>query len=63
MFYTNLREVCEKKKTTPSAVCVAIGISKSNAVRWKDGAYPRLDVVIKIADHLGVSPSKLIPKE
>lgn len=63
MFYAIFKEVCEKKKTSPSAVCVALGISKSNAVRWKNGAYPRLDVVLRIADHLGVNPCKLIPKE
>ena len=63
MFYTTLKEICVKKKTTPSAVCVALGISKSNAVKWKKGGYPRLDVVLKIAQHLGVNPSKLIPKD
>ena len=63
MFYTTLKEICNKKKTTPSAVCVALGISKSNAVRWKNGAYPRLDVVLEIAQHLGVNPCKLIPKD
>lgn len=63
MFYTALKEVCDKKKTTPSAVCVALGISKSNATRWKNGRSPRLELVERIADHLGVSVSKLIPKK
>ena len=62
MFYDNLKEICDKKKTTPSAVCRALGMSKSNVTKWKTGASPRLDVVIRIAEHLKVNPSKLIPK-
>lgn len=62
-FYAALKEVCEKKKTSPSAVCVALGISKSNVTNWKNGQSPRLDTVIDIAKHLSVSPSRLIPKD
>lgn len=63
MFYEVLKEVCEKKKTSPSAVCLAIGISKSNITEWKRGQMPRLDVVLKIANHLSINPARLIPKE
>ena len=62
-FYTILKEVCEKKQTSPSAVCVALGMSKSNVTKWKDGQYPRLNTVAKIAEHLRVNPIKLIPKD
>lgn len=63
MFYETLKELCDKKNTTPSAVCVALNISKSNATEWKNGRSPKLDTVIRIAEHLGVSPSRLIPKK
>lgn len=63
MFYETLKEVCDKKKTSPSAVCVALGISKSNVTNWKNGQYPRLDTMIAIANYLNVNPAKLIPKE
>lgn len=63
MFYDTLKEVCKKKKTSPSAVCVALGMSKSNVTEWKAGRSPKLDTVIAIADHLGVNPIKLIPKK
>jgi transcriptional regulator with XRE-family HTH domain len=63
LFYEALREVCDKKNTTPSAVCVALGISKSNATNWKNGAWPRLDVFLEIANYLKVNPSKLLPKK
>lgn len=63
MFYETLKEVCDKKKTSPSAVCVALGISKSNVTNWKNGQWPRLDVVIDIANHLSINPARLIPKD
>lgn len=62
MFYETLKQICAEKETTPSAVCVALGISKSNATEWKKGRSPRLDTVIAIAEHLEVKPSSLLPK-
>ena len=62
-FYDVLKETCSKKKTSPCAVVEALGMSKSNVSRWKRGASPRLDVVIKIAEYLGVSPKSLIRGE
>lgn len=66
MFYENLRAACEKRRTSPTAVAVAIGMSKSNVTEWKKGKSPKVSTVIKIADHLKVSATSLIreaPKE
>lgn len=63
MFYETFAELCHKKKTTPSAVCLALGMSKSNVTKWKNGAQPKLSVVIAIANYLGVSASKFLPKK
>ena len=63
MFYETLKQICAEKKTTPSAVCLALGMSKSNVTDWKKGRSPKLDTVIAIAEHLKVSPSKLLPKK
>lgn len=62
MFYETLKEICTEKKTTPSAVCVALGMSKSNVTDWKRGRSPKLDTVVAIAAHLKVKPSRLLPK-
>lgn len=62
MFYETLKEICDKKKTSPSAVCLALGMSKSNVTEWKAGRSPKLDTVLSIAKHLGVSPTKFIPR-
>ena len=59
-FYDVLRATCDKKHTSPCAVVTALGMSKSNVTKWKSGKSPRLDAVIKMADHLGVSTSSLI---
>lgn len=61
MFYETLKEICAKKKTSPSAVCIALGMSKSNVTEWKAGRSPKLDTVVAIANHLGVSPARFIP--
>lgn len=61
MFYAKLKEICEEKKTSPSAVCLALGMSKSRVTDWKNGRSPKLDDVVQIAEHLGVSPVDLIP--
>ena len=63
MFYDTLKEICMKKHTSPSAVALAIGISKSNVTEWKRGRSPKLDTVMKIAKHLSINPARLIPKE
>lgn len=63
MFYEALKEVCDKKKTSPSAVCDALNMSRSNVTAWKEGRSPKLDTVIAIANHLGVSPARLLPKK
>ena len=59
-FYDVLRSICKKKHTSPSAVVTAIGLSKSNVTKWKAGRTPRLDVIIKLADYLGVSTASLV---
>lgn len=63
LFYKTLKEVCYKKKTSPSAVCRALGMSKSNVTQWKNGRSPKLETVMQIAEYLGVSPTRLIPKK
>lgn len=63
MFYDTFAAVCKKKKVSPCATALAIGISKSNVTEWKKGRSPKLDTVLKLAKQLGVSPMQLIPKE
>lgn len=63
MFYDTLKAVCEEKNTSPSAVALAIGMSKSNVTEWKNGRSPKVSTVIKIAKHLSVDIESLIPED
>lgn len=63
MFYETLKAVCDKKKTSPTAVCDALNMSRSNVTEWKKGRSPKLSTVIAIANHLGVSPARFIPRK
>jgi transcriptional regulator with XRE-family HTH domain len=63
MFYDNLKSICKEKHTSPSAVALAVGISKSNATKWKAGQTPKMDNLVAMAEHLQVSIWDLIDKE
>lgn len=62
MFYENMKAICKKKHTSPSAVCDALGMSRSNITKWKQGKFPRLDTVMRMAKVLNVPAARLIPR-
>lgn len=62
MFYDVLKEICAKRNTSPSAVCVALKMSKSNVTAWKNGRSPTLDTVFALADELKVNPAKFVQR-
>lgn len=59
MFYAALKRVCEKLGTSPCAVAIGIGMSKSAVTRWKNGQSPSLDTVMEIASYLSIAPLEL----
>lgn len=63
MFYDNLKAICKAKKTSPSAVALAVGISKSNVTRWKSGQTPKMENIASMAEYLNVNIYDLIDKE
>ena len=63
MFYENLKSLCDRRGTSPTAVAKAAGMSRSNVTEWKKGNGPRLETVLKIADELGVSPATLVRRK
>lgn len=63
MFYKHLKNICVERGTSPSAVAIAIGISKSNVTRWKKGGNPGMAILLKIAHLLDISVDELIPKK
>ena len=60
MFYDYLKAACDKlgKKITPTVE--ECGGKSSSAAKWKKGSSPNSDIVIKLAEYLGVSTDYLL---
>ncbi|MCC8066388.1 MAG: helix-turn-helix domain containing protein [Clostridiales bacterium] len=59
MFYDNVKAACTRKGTNITTVLTEIGRATGNTGTWKLGKYPRLDLVMEMAEHLGVSVDEL----
>ncbi|MBE6639687.1 MAG: helix-turn-helix transcriptional regulator [Ruminococcaceae bacterium] len=62
MFWDNLTKLCVENNTTPTAVVIALGISKSSVTYWKSGKLPTAKTLQRIADHFGVTVDYLLGK-
>ena len=62
MFYDKLSAICKQQNTSPSAVALALGMSKSNVTRWKSGQTPKIETVTALADYLHVDFWELLDK-
>lgn len=60
MFYENFEKACTLKGEKPNPVAVKCGGTKSSASSWKKGSSPNSDIVIRIAEYLGVSTDYLL---
>lgn len=62
-FYDKFYALCRERGTRPSPACTAMGLSKSIATRWKNGAKPDGDTVLKICKYFDVPVSYFYPEE
>ena len=60
MFWNVYYDLCTRNGTSPSAVAIAVGLSNSIATKWKNGAYPSGDILLKIAEYFNVSTDYLL---
>ena len=60
MFWGRFVELCEYEKGKPTAIANSIGISSATVTKWKNGAIPNGDTLIKIAEHFKVSTDYLL---
>ena len=51
-FATNFKRICNEKGTSPTRVCLDIGLSSSKVNLWNKGSVPKGDVIIKLAKYL-----------
>ncbi len=60
MFYDNFLSACRKNGTNISTVLKAIGRSTGSVGNWQKGKIPQLDIVMEMANYLGVSLDELV---
>lgn len=60
MFWERFYAACKERGTSPTAVCLEIGLSNATATGWRHGTQPRADVLAKLARYLSVSVDYLL---
>lgn len=60
MFWERLYELCLQNNCRPNTIAKNIGLSTATATKWKNGAIPNGEVLIKIADYLNCSTDYLL---
>ena len=56
-FYSTLKELCEDKGISPSAVLRSLGYSPTSLKNWKEGGDITTSIVMKIAKYFDVTPN------
>lgn len=54
-FAENFKRICEEKGTSPTRVCLDLGLSSSKVNLWNKGGIPKGDVMVKLAQKLECS--------
>ena len=54
-FATNFRRICHEKGTTPTSVCLKLGLSSSKVNLWNNGSLPKQPILVKLAEALECS--------
>lgn len=60
MFFARFEERCKQKNVKPTPLITAIGLSKGNLSKWRNGTVPTGDILAKIADSLDCSVDYLL---
>lgn len=60
MFWDIFYQLCEENNTKPNSVAKMIGVSSATCTKWKNGAVPNGETLLKLADCLNVSVDYLL---
>ena len=60
MFWKNFYTLCQKNKISANAVCAKLGLSTAAATHWKNGAIPKGDILLKLAQYFNVTIDYLL---
>lgn len=63
MFWTRFYELCVRRGTKPNPVASAIGLSSAAMTKYKHGAVPSGEILVKMADYFGVSVDYLLERD
>lgn len=64
MFYDIFESLCKERDTSPSAVCMEIGLSKTTSAYWKkSGKTPKRETLEALAAYFGVTIEYLLGRE
>jgi hypothetical protein len=59
-FYDSVRAACAKRGTTITKALSDIGRASGNTGSWKAGAFPKVDIVIELAEHLHMTLDEVV---
>lgn len=54
-FATNFKRICNERGTSPTRVCLDLGLSSNKVNLWNNGGLPKSDVLVKLAQKLECS--------
>lgn len=54
-FAENFKRICNEKGTSPTRVCLDLGLSSSKVNLWNKGGMPKADIIVKLAQKLECS--------
>lgn len=60
MFWETYSELCSRFNKSPSAVAEEIGLSNSITTKWRKGAIPKSEVLLKLVDYFNCSIDYLL---
>lgn len=60
MFWNKFVELCEMNNIKPNPLGKELGVSSASLTKWKNGAIPGAETLVKIADRFNVSVDYLL---
>ena len=63
MFWQRLCELCDKMGKKPNSVCRELGLSTAISTKWKNGAVPNAEILLKLADYFSVTVDYLLGRD
>ena len=63
MFWERFEQLCKEIGSKPNPVVKELGLSNSITTKWKNGAIPNGEILLKIADYFNVSIDYLMAEQ